>query len=286
MNLPNFFVLGNPRSGTSLFRSLLNAHPFVIIPPECGFILWLAPQWRSAAWDDPAVVRGFASAVCRSRKFETWHVAEADLVAALERSPINDYRTAVERVILAYAQSRGRTPRIWGDKNNYYVAEVSGLLELYPHARYLHIVRDPRDVACSYQELGRRSITSDYRPVLEQDVRAIAEEWRRNNERVLVALADHPGYLRIRYEDLVQEVNVQMDRALRHLDVDPEGVVGADMHLRALDEPAEFMQWKEKLSAPVDDASVGRYRTELTEQEQQAMVEVAGGLMREFGYHA
>jgi len=41
------FIIGNPRLGTSLLRVILNAHPNLVIPPECGFAMWLYPQFKN-----------------------------------------------------------------------------------------------------------------------------------------------------------------------------------------------------------------------------------------------
>ena len=45
----NLFIIGNPRSGTSLFRIMLSCHPEIIVPPECGFIQWWHDKYQNAA---------------------------------------------------------------------------------------------------------------------------------------------------------------------------------------------------------------------------------------------
>lgn len=284
MSTRAYFVLGNPRSGTSLFRSMLNAHPATVVPPECGFILWLADTWGKADWKATGALAAFADAVLASRKFETWELTKEQLLAELERAPVQDYRDAVTRVVQAYARSKGRSVQCWGDKNNYYVTQVDALKALFPDASFLHITRDVRDVACSYRELMGRSIDSKYKPVLAVDVAAIATEWVENNTNVLAALEGHPGYLRLRYEDLVADVAGTMRTVFAKLGLPTEGLVGADMHLRSLDEPTEFLQWKAKLTAPADSASVGRYRTDLPAEEIAVIERVAGPLMVQLGY--
>ncbi|NQU34666.1 MAG: sulfotransferase [Bacteroidetes bacterium] len=43
--IPFFFVVGRPRSGTTLLRTLFDAHPNVSFPPECQFIINLYPKY-------------------------------------------------------------------------------------------------------------------------------------------------------------------------------------------------------------------------------------------------
>ena len=49
-----FFILGNPRSGTTLLRVILHSHENIIVPPECGFLTWLYKDYY-----DWVVVRFF-----------------------------------------------------------------------------------------------------------------------------------------------------------------------------------------------------------------------------------
>ncbi len=49
LNRP-IIVLGNPRSGTTMFRLMLTAHSEICIPPECGFFQWYYPDFTGHAW--------------------------------------------------------------------------------------------------------------------------------------------------------------------------------------------------------------------------------------------
>lgn len=276
------FIIGNPRSGTSLLRSLLNAHPSLCIPPECGFLLWLHADWKDTKWDQEAI-GGFATAVFTSRKFETWGIEHDTIVQALSMLPIGSYADAASRVYRAYAAAKGKPNSVWGDKNNYYIQHVSDLRAIFSQARFVHIVRDVRDVACSYRELGRKDMASVYKPQLEQDCASIAAEWSANNLKARQAL-DGARHIRIRYEDLVAHVEPVLNSIFSFLGVEQLSGTSRELHIRNLDEPKEFLQWKQKLSAPVDAASVGRYRQELPLAEIARIELEAGTLMAEFGY--
>ena len=222
--LQEFFILGNPRSGTSLLRNILNAHPSVCVPPECGFLLWLAPRFTNATWDD-ATKATFIDEVMCSKKFETWELPRTDLEAVIMPARIGSYAEAASRVYVAYARSRKRTISTWGDKNNYYIQHIPAIRALFPDARYIHIVRDVRDVACSYLELGRSTSGSDYYPDLSTDVEQAATEWEANN-----ALIEHEArgnasnYLLLRYEDLVHSFRSTIGTVFNFLGVGtPEG---------------------------------------------------------------
>ena len=64
------YILGNPRSGTSLFRLMLNAHPEMVAPPECGFIQWNHDLFKAADFKDSDQRKAFAKAVRKNKNLQ------------------------------------------------------------------------------------------------------------------------------------------------------------------------------------------------------------------------
>lgn len=279
-----FFIIGNPRSGTSLLRSLLNVHPQVCVAPECGFLLWLRPAWTDRTWDADAWSR-FALEVHACRKFETWGIPIAALERELMAAKPASFPEAAGVVYATYARVRGKNNAIWGDKNNYYIGQVPEIRSMYPASKFIHIVRDVRDVACSYMELAHKAQGVQYRPELPQDAEAIAREWTRNNQAAMAAL-DGAVQVLIRYEDLVAEPATAVNTLFRHLGLEPLDHMDANSHVGNLDEPLEFLHWKAKLTSPVDKASVGRFHKDLAAQDVRRIEAVAAALMDRFGYRS
>lgn len=136
------FIVGCPRSGTSLLRDLLRAHPNLTFPEESHFI---ARFYR--AYGDPSSDRQawkLARRILRTVQVGTWGI---DLEAR-DFAGCRSFSEVVRRVFAAWARREGK-PR-WGDKTPHYVHEIPLLLELFPEAQIIHIVRDGRDVALSW----------------------------------------------------------------------------------------------------------------------------------------
>ncbi|MGB0789818.1 MAG: sulfotransferase, partial [Marinirhabdus sp.] len=76
MKQSRVFILGNPRSGTSLLRLMLNQHSSIVAPPESGFSLWWLHKYGNWCKADnaPQKINGFIDDVLSSRKIETWHL--------------------------------------------------------------------------------------------------------------------------------------------------------------------------------------------------------------------
>jgi hypothetical protein len=260
----------------------VNVHPQVVVPPECGFMLWLHPDWKDCSWDEVETA-AFAKAVAECRKFETWGITVSELESQLAREAPHSFAEACNVIYSTFASTRKSTAIVWGDKNNHYIAHVDVLKTIYSEARFVHIVRDVRDIACSYKELVQKSINSEYRPRLSAQASEIAEEWVRNNTSALNAMKGSTSVL-VRYENLVRYTANSMSRVFAALGLEDGPAISNISHLAGLDEPTEFLQWKAKLSGPVDIGSVGRYRKELTEKEILEIESVAGELLEEFGY--
>ncbi|HEX2051523.1 MAG TPA: sulfotransferase [Actinomycetota bacterium] len=186
---PPFFVVGSARSGTTLLRLMLNAHPAISVPPESRFVVEL---WRGSEDVDAETTLG---ALSRHRLFAAWDLPIEAVRAELGRSGTVRYADVMTAAYRAFAHLRGK-PR-WGDKTPRYVEHLPLLARLWPDARFVHLVRDGRDVALSYADV----------PFGPTRVAESAALWAsRVSTGVVHGRALGPGrYLEMRYEELVAD---------------------------------------------------------------------------------
>jgi Sulfotransferase family len=139
-----FFVVGCARSGTTLLRTMLDGHPRLAVPDESHFVIGLAPRWwrpgGAATLDD----------ILEHPKVQAWDVDPVTLRARSEAASPRGYAAMVDAVFSAYAAAHGKAR--WGDKTPGYVSYVPQLARLFPEARFVHVVRDGREVAASLAE--------------------------------------------------------------------------------------------------------------------------------------
>lgn len=187
-----FFIVGSARSGTTLLRMMLNAHPQVAIPPESRFIVELYPGI------DEIEVGRFLEALGSHRQFISWKLP-IDLVAAeLPEGGTVSYATAAVAPYRAFAKTLGK--QRWGDKTPRYVLDIPLLASLWPEARFIHLVRDGRNVALSYADV----------PFGPKTVAKAARLWsKRVGAGVEAGTNLGDRYVEIRYEDFVTDPEVQ-----------------------------------------------------------------------------
>jgi hypothetical protein len=274
--LPAFpFVVGEARSGTTLLRVMLDAHPELAIPPESYFVSGLYPfrtrNERGGAFDLPRLavdLQGLG-------KFRDWDLPAGALAAAFgERMPGGSYADAIRLLYRTYAEAHGK-PR-YGDKSPGYVTRMGLLAGLFSEARFVHIVRDVRSVALALVEMPREWGT---RTVPEG-----AAGWRHRVGRGhLEGLALGPDrYLEVRYEDLVTEAERELRGILeflllpwddavpryaeRGLSRVPQG--SRDIHGNVGRAPTTTRDWREQISS----------------EDLEVVEAIAGDLLPEMGY--
>jgi hypothetical protein len=185
-----FFIVGSARSGTTLVRMILNSHRAVAVPPESRFIVEL---WRG----DPSVDVGETlEGLAGHPRFQVWGLAIEAVRAELGPSDRASYADVMAAAYTAYAKSRDKTQ--WGDKTPRYVQHMPLLAALFPDSRFVHIIRDGRNVALSYADV----------PFGPKTVARAAALWA---DRVGTGVRDGRAlgagrYLELRYEDLVSDI--------------------------------------------------------------------------------
>lgn len=283
------FIFGNPRSGTTLLRLMVNAHPEIVVAPECGFAQWLHEDfkgWKEKNVEDEIILQDFIDKLFASRKFDTWGLDEKMVAENVISLRPKNYAQLVSSIYFTYAKSKSNSFTRWGDKNNYYIDHIELIFELFPNAKAILIVRDGRDVACSYRELAKRKIDSRYSPNLPVSMKEIAAEWRKNNKKALDDLKKFApsGFHTIRYEDMVTESEEAMVALCNSIGLEYSTEM-LDYHKDVKrNEPEEFLQWKEKTLKRPMTTQVGRYNQDLTKEEIDDFENIAHDLLTSFNY--
>lgn len=278
-----FFVIGNPRSGTTLLRLMLNRHEKIVVPPECGFSVWLSSEFSDSDFSSQDVRMKFISQVVQSRKFETWGLGESEINHFVQSQQVMRYRDIVLSIYILYGLKNGRSPLLVGDKNNYYIKHLDTLDRLFDQPKYVFISRDGRDVACSYRALQTIQAGSKYSPTLPDRMDEIAAEWVQNNAGVIAYLEKFPERcMLIRYEDLINSPERELRRACNFFGVDYRPTMLS--YYEGNDEPREFLAWKEKVMQPPDRENSGMYRRLLSHDEIRIFEEIAKDTLNYFGY--
>lgn len=151
MTPPFLFIVGRGRSGTTLLQAMFDAHPQMALPPETHLVAPLVRRRRryeGPPFDAEAFGRDVVS---------HWAFRGLDLPAEAVTGEIRERRPtslgeAIRAVFALYAREQGK--QRYGDKTPVNVLHMPRIAEVLPEARFVHIIRDGRDVTVSYLEHG------------------------------------------------------------------------------------------------------------------------------------
>ena len=142
-----FFIVGCERSGTTLLRLMLNQHPRLRVPRESWFLIDLMNQLPLQTKLSQQDLQLAFRIISNHHKWKTWEVSDSQLwevISALEQPRLCEL---IKAVFLGCGNLPNK-PR-WGDKTPIYVKEIDRLHQVFPTAKFVHIIRDSRDVTAS-----------------------------------------------------------------------------------------------------------------------------------------
>jgi hypothetical protein len=282
---PAPFVVGVARSGTTLLRMMLDAHPQLTIPPETHFIPKLIKVCEEAGED--ARERSF-ELLTTHRRWPDFGLDPDELRAAFDELDPFTAGDALRAFYAAYAARQGK-PR-WGDKSPGYVRRMPRIQSALPEARFVHLIRDGRDVALSQLDVHHGA----------DSVREAAEDWSEGIGKARRSARRVEHYMEAAYEDLVADPEPVLRRVCEFVELPyDEAMLSYHEHaeermaetVRDLDRrgdtaiPAELRaRQHSRVSSPPQTQRAGRWRTDMSAEDRREFEAVAGELLAELGY--
>jgi hypothetical protein len=284
---PAPFVVGLTRSGTTLLRMMLDAHPQLTIPPETHFVPDLIKAARAEQGTD-----GMLAALTGNRTWGDFGISAEEMRERLGRIHSGDGAEAVRAFFDAYAKRQGK-PR-WRDQTPAYMLAVQRIGRTLPESRFIHLIRDGRDVALSQ---SARAI-NEQPPPAEQAARWVK---RIRKSRDQAATLKGPRYVEARYEDLVRDPEGTLRRVCEFIDLPWDPAVLA-YHERAAERLTEMagelradgshatqeagyrIDNHAPTTRPPDPSKLDKWKAEMTSEDIAAYESVAGELLKELGY--
>jgi hypothetical protein len=271
------FIVGCGRSGTTLLRLNLIASRQFYIPPENTFIVDLAPRFEKTLYDD-SIYREFVHGFFQIGKSSFWGFSGEELLSELCARRPKTYPDVCAVVYLLHLKAKGVSTRRWGDKNPDYVFYVDKLLQLFPGARFLYLIRDGRDVTLSFSGLRFGPRGAFHCGLHWRRIDAVYERWRRLFPSAV---------MRVQYEGLIE----RPEEVLRAV-ADFTGIEYSDQMLRP-DEanrsmgsvsPHEIEGWHQMTLEPISRENSNKWRTRMGTRDRMLFEFVAGTVLRKYGY--
>ena len=216
---PYLFIVGCPRSGTTLLRRLVDTHPLVAVIDE---MRWIASffERREGLTPEGLVTPDLVDRLLAYDRFATLEISREQLGRLIDTSDPVPYPNFVSAIFDLYGQAQGKS--LVGDKTPRYVRRIPTLHALWPEAKFVHLIRDGRDVCMSAiswsraYKLARRSSTWTEDPITTA---AVWWEWHVRLGREDGGSLAPKLYHEVSYEELVSRPAKTCETLCDFLDV-------------------------------------------------------------------
>jgi protein-tyrosine sulfotransferase len=257
-------VLGGcGRSGTTLVRMMLDSHRRICCGPESSLfrrraidVAWLADRFGFPPSEVRAIYDSAAS------------------------------RPAFIEAFAALCMDRAGKAR-WAEKTPRNISRIDAIFRAFPAARFVHVLRDGRDVAASLRTHPRHKVVNGKLVPLGtwKPIAGCARRWVRDVEGSRRWWGD-PRFLTVRYEDLVLNPRPALERLMAFVGEDwDEAMLAHAVAGSPFRDATRFAQNPEALGA-VNTTSLGRWTRDLDARDRRVFKRIAGALLIELGYAA
>ena len=211
-----FFIIGSGRSGTTLLRRILNSHSELFIPPETYEIGPSIQQFRvinNIGWNN-LVKLVYANFEFNS-DFHAFNMGSLKNLYVEVCSYDDSQRTLahiLNALYLHYRKEHKIEAGRWGDKtplNTLYLQEIK---DVFPAAKFIHVIRNPYDSIFSYVNSG-----------IYKNIKDAAERWKKSIELACDLGEKYAcNYFEIQYEKMVDMPAENIMNICKYLEIDYE----------------------------------------------------------------
>lgn len=284
--LPIFFIVGSPRSGTTLLRSIMDAHPNIMIPLELPFIVYFYEEFKNVkVWDRNAIglfiEKLYTEITQEYWSIKKWKVSKQEMInSLLMHEGIENFAEICKLVYLNFNSIIIKNEiKIIGDKNPLYSLHIKTLLKLFPNAKFIYIIRDYRD---QIQSLQRVDFGNKLTPFS-------ALRWLMLQKKIINFSSRYPeNFFLIKYEDLVSSADSNCREIFKFIEIPyhPEvlNFMNQKEKIIAAYKEDQLFEHHSSLLEPINSSRIGNWKKNMPEKEIKMADMVVGKWAERFGY--
>jgi len=264
------FIIGVPRSGTTLLRTILDSHSLIAAAPETPWIL---------GGYGPLSLRELIAGLIdhKTGPVKNLKGISDELIYSAGLEFLN-------KILETYLSARKKDFLVLKTPND--IKYLEFLARLFPDSKYIHIFRDGRDVACSLVNKKGAFFGKELRGFGELNYENAMRMWYAWESKIRRILIDNKNisHISISYEDLVTKTKSTTQKVCQVLSIDFEETM-LDYYLYEHDYPeweAGSADVKNKFG--IDEKSIGRWKAEISKKDLIKIERQYGDFLKKLGY--
>jgi hypothetical protein len=272
------FIVGMPRSGTTLLSKILSSHSNICIAPESHFLNYWMQRFSFTSIQEDSGFEEFWQAFIHSERFSYFEIDSTQLFSVVKFASEDRAQLFFSTLLKQFSKKEKKSR--WGEKTPAHYAYIDKLLEWYPNARILYVVRDPRAVAASMKNVpwgGNRVI-------------AYSTRWKDSIKHLKKWVCDY-RVLKVQYEHFV----INPEKYLRQIC----SFIGEDFQSQLLTSDKLYNDSTAKLyssewaishvflaSQSINTDNLEKWKKNLSENEIALIEYICRNYMKDFNYKA
>jgi len=273
-----FFVIGSGRSGNTLLRGILVSHPKIAIPPESyvlGKVIKNFQAYSFLPWND--IVKIVVAEFEASSDFFTWGINLYPVYKKMYE--LKEERRTLAKIIdeiyCHYGHEKFPGFEIWGDKTPMNTLHLEWIESVFKNAKYIHMIRDGRDVVSSYLKMGQYKTVEEASERWKKSIR-LARKFGKNKSK--------NEYIEIRYEKLVSNPSNEIKKICEFLNVDFHKDMLEHQKIASELEDVKQIPHYSNVKNPINTDSIGKWKRNLSDEQRIKVEELLNDKLKELNY--
>lgn len=268
-----------------MLQNILDANQQIILPIESRLIIYLKQKYlKTTLWSDKKIDE-FIEDLYRDRLFSRyWNVNKEELKATIKEFPVHriNFQILIKLIYLSYPSPfKKGVIRLIGDKNPIYSLYVKELAEIFPEAKFIHLIRDYRDNILSEKKTFGYNILS-----------VVSYSWLNYNKSIDKEKHRRPNrFITIKYEDLVTHPETIISNVCQFLNIPyNEEMLSFNRTLKSVVENADEHIKKEvsiihpNITKPINKSQIKKWEKEFSKPQVELIEYITGDYAALYGY--
>lgn len=290
---PIYFIVAKGRSGTTLLQTIIDAHPNTCAPFESRFVVHFYNRYGSVIkWTDATKARFYNDIINEQKISLFWDFNVVQFKRLLKEMPeMSSYAYACKLVYLSFISFTDKgSVKCIVDKNPIYSVLLEIILKVFPDAKFIHVIRDPRAV-----------INSTLKFNIRKNARQISKEWLINNLAIEnLKMSQLSFFHTMKYEDLMQAPQNTLKLLCAFLNIDYQDqmleyhskmdaflidFLNPKLESKKLEIRSKGWNFTHKnLNKPINPNFIDKWKNELSEKQIQTIESIVYKYASKFDY--
>jgi Sulfotransferase family len=275
---PFFFIIGRPRSGTTMLRTMLDAHPNVLIPLEFSNLIHLQYKYAKTNFWTKENLEEIYKDFINTYAVKQWNIDKEDLYKNLLSCTGEHKFEKIVKIIYSHYQSSftKKEMLIIGDKspiNSLYIKKLNQIS--FNKAKYIYLTRDPRDNIASMKKFS----------IFSPSTAILANYWKQSAKQYYqLKKIDADRFIHVKYEDLLTQTEEELKKICIFLDIPFKKEI-LDYSKQKQNYSDDFVkQWQDKLFSAPDKSNIALWKKNMSDKEIRKIDYYCGKYLNKTGY--